>query len=185
MQWQSLAAAATVAGLAFVLVQTLPREREVAAPMRMEATTSDSAPAPAASRERQASPPARESPVAAPVTADAADSISKDAVEAAERSPAGDVMRAMREAEADQRKTVMPEAPPEAATQESAAAPMGRVLGGAAAPAYVDWPASIAALYASGDTVGAAEALRAFRAVDPDADAQLPESLHEWARTVE
>lgn len=181
MQWQPLAAVATVAGLAFVLLQTLPREREVAPPIRMEAPT----PAPAASQERLESPPAPESPVAAPVTADAADSVSKEAVEAAERSPAGDVMRAMREAEADQRKTVMPEATPESATQESAVAPMERVLGEAPPSGPVDWPATIAALFASGDTTGAAESLRAFRAVDPDADAQLPESLHEWARTVE
>mgnify|MGYP001066257361 CR=1 FL=1 len=43
MQWQPLAAAATVAGLAFVLVQTMPREHEVAPPIRMHA------PGPAAS----------------------------------------------------------------------------------------------------------------------------------------
>ena len=30
-----------------------------------------------------------------------------------------------------------------------------------------------------------AYALRAFRAADPDADAFLPESLRDWARTVE
>lgn len=181
MQWQPLAAAATVAGLAFMLLQTLPREREVAPPIRMEAPT----PGPAASQERLESPPAPESPVAAPVTADTADSLSKAAIEAAERSPARDAVRSRREADMDPRKAVMPEAPPEAATQESASAPMERVLGEAPPPGPVDWPATIAALFASGDTTGAAEALRAFRAVDPDADAQLPESLHEWARTVE
>ena len=32
---------------------------------------------------------------------------------------------------------------------------------------------------------GAAAALRAFRAATPDADTHLPESLRDWARTVE
>ena len=40
-------------------------------------------------------------------------------------------------------------------------------------------------LYAAGDIASAAEALREFRAVDPDADTYLPESLRDWARTVE
>ena len=47
-----------------------------------------------------------------------------------------------------------------------------------------DRAARIAALYASGDTTGAADALRAFRAADPHADTYLPDSLRDWARTI-
>jgi len=35
-RWQPLAAAATVAGFAFILVQTIPRDREVAPPIAIE-----------------------------------------------------------------------------------------------------------------------------------------------------
>ena len=38
--------------------------------------------------------------------------------------------------------------------------------------------------YASGDATGAADALREFRATDPDADKYLPDALRSWARTV-
>jgi hypothetical protein len=48
-----------------------------------------------------------------------------------------------------------------------------------------DRAARIAALYASGNTTGAEAALREFRAANPGADAYLPESLRDWARTVE
>jgi hypothetical protein len=52
-------------------------------------------------------------------------------------------------------------------------------------PSAADRAASIAALYASGDMTGAEAALREFRAAIPDADTYLPESLRNWARTVE
>ena len=54
-----------------------------------------------------------------------------------------------------------------------------------APPDATDRAAKIATLYATGDIDGAADALREFRAVDPDADTYLPESLRDWARTVE
>ncbi|EFK95646.1 hypothetical protein LDC_2342 [sediment metagenome] len=58
-------------------------------------------------------------------------------------------------------------------------------LGKAAALDTAAWAERIAALHRSGDITAAADALRAFRAADPDADAYLPDSLREWARTVE
>ncbi len=54
-RWQPLAAAAAVAGLAFVLVQSLPRERDVAPSIRME----EPAPVPATTLEMPRSPSAR------------------------------------------------------------------------------------------------------------------------------
>lgn len=47
-----------------------------------------------------------------------------------------------------------------------------------------EWATRVEALYASGDLAGAADALRAFRAAEPDADSYLPEPLRNWARTV-
>jgi hypothetical protein len=55
----------------------------------------------------------------------------------------------------------------------------------AAPRSAADPAANIASLYAAGDVAGAAAALRAFRAATPDADTHLPESLRDWARTVE
>ena len=161
MQWQPLAAAATVAGLAFVLLQTLPRDREVAPPIRIETPAS-------------------------PGTGQAARDRS---VESAARSPtpevAADIAGSMREAEADQRRAVMAVVPGEAYSAEAAAADSERAPAAVAQPSAADWAARIAALHASGDLTGAASVLREFRATDPDADARLPESLHEWARTVQ
>jgi hypothetical protein len=139
MQWRPLAAAATVAGLAFVLVQTLPREGEVAPPIRIEVPAS-----PEAGRTERA----------------------RDATGAA-RSPAAEVAAGVADSA---------EAPaPAAARAPSAGAP----------PSAADWTARIEALHASGDLAGAASVLRGFRATDPDADAHLPESLRDWARTVD
>jgi len=189
-QWQPLAAAATVAGLAFVLVQTLPRDREVAPTIRIEAPASASAPAPApeAALETRSSAPARavtETP-AAPAAGQAARDRS---VESASRSPtpevAADIAGSMREAEADQRRAVMAVVPGEAYSAEAAAPDPERAPASVAQPSAADWAARIAALHSSGDLAGAASVLREFRATDPDADARLPESLQEWARTVE
>lgn len=74
--WQPLAAAATVAGLAFVLVQTMPRDRDVAPPIAVEqappeaASESAGAPPAAASAESRDEPPTR-SRAAAPAPAPA------------------------------------------------------------------------------------------------------------------
>jgi hypothetical protein len=95
----------------------------------------------------------------------------------------------MRSAEAEQRKGVMADEAREAYSQEATAPAAGRTPtpapGTAAARSATDWASRIEALHASGDLAGAAAALREFRAIDPDADARLPESLQEWARTVE
>jgi hypothetical protein len=79
----------------------------------------------------------------------------------------------------------MTEAPGEAYSAEAAAPAAARAVGAPAAPTAADWAARIEALHATGDRAGAAEALREFRAVDPHADSHLPESLRDWARSVE
>jgi len=204
-QWQPLAAAATVAGLAFVLVQTIPREREVAPPIRIEV------PAPAPSPEREVAPPVRgdaptvapgpevtlesrssaPAPVVthAPVVPDSGPTGREGSVAGAARSPAAeaaaDVADKMRNAETDHRKGVMTEASGDAYSAETAAPAAARAPSAAARPRAADWAARIEALHASGDLAAAATALREFRAADPDADTRLPESLQEWARTVQ
>jgi hypothetical protein len=208
MQWQALAAAATVAGLAFVLVQTLPREREVAPPIRIQA------PAPASSPEQDIAPPVQsEAPAAPPapkitlesrsgsppsVVAEAPTELESTQLSrersdaaasrasAAEAAP--DVADTMRQAESELREGVMTDASGNPASRESVAPAARRTetfgLSTAAPPSAADWATRIEALHASGDLAAAAVALREFRAADPDADSYLPESLRDWARTV-
>lgn len=192
MQWQPLAAAATVAGLAFVLAQTLPRDREVASPIRIDAPASAPAPAPApapdTALETGSSAPAR-APTETPASPGAGQAVRERSAESAARSPAAEVAAgiadSMREAETDQRKGVMTEASGDAYSAEAAAPAAARAVGAMAAPSAADWAARIEALHASGDLAGAAQALREFRAADPHADSHLPESLRDWARTVD
>jgi hypothetical protein len=172
MKWQPLAAAASVAGLAFVLVQTLPREREVAPSIRIQL--------PAPSPERDIAPPiqgeARERSDAGVARAPAAEA-------------APDVADRMRPAEMDLRKGVIPDTSGTLASQEAAAPAARRTealgLSTSVPPSATDWATRIEALHAAGDLAAAAAALREFRAAYPAADSHLPESLRDWARTVE
>jgi hypothetical protein len=194
MQWQPLAAAATVAGLAFVLVQTLPRDRQVAPPIRMEAPVSAPAPAAAPAPAPDAAPELRSSAAVREVTeapeSPAADHAERERnAESSARAPKAEVdagvAATMRDAEADQHKGVMTQAPGEVNSAESVAPGAARAPRAQAAPSAADWAARIEALHASGDLADAADALRAFRATDPQADSLLPEPLREWARTVD
>jgi len=172
MKWQPLAAAATVAGLAFVLVQTLPREREVAPPIRIQV------PAPASSPERDIAPPVRSEAPAAPP----APSVT---LESRSSSPPSGVAEAPTEVESTQLSRERSDA---GASREAAAPAATRTetfgLGTAAPPSAADWATRIEALHASGDLAAATAALREFRAADPDADSYLPDSLRDWARTI-
>lgn len=202
-RWQPLAAAATVAGLAFVLVQSLPRDHDVAPSLRME----EPATTPAAAAEKTGSPATREaieaktaSPRPSAVTRE---SVTAPAVAIDQKSEAEPVTT-MRAAEADQRQLAAPEtagrvsadaatgaaAPMPAparttASPEASAAVAKAARDNVAPPDATDRAARVATLYAAGDIDGAADALREFRAVDPGADTYLSESLRDWARTVE
>jgi hypothetical protein len=192
MQWQPLAAAATVAGLAFILVQLMPRDREVAPSTRMDESVRGQA------AEEKVAPEIQPPRTAVPVPGAAAPAVNVPQATAEVPAPApakssqadtaaaaGNSM-SMDAAEADQRKAVVPEMAGRAAsvTAPAPAPALERSLGNAAPPGVADRAAAIAALYASGDIAGAADELRAFRAVDPDADTYLPDSLRGWARTV-
>jgi cytoskeletal protein RodZ len=198
LQWQPLAAAAGVVGLAFVLVQMLPREHDLA-PMMQHKASSPSAPAATDNRqapvadksvartERVAVPdraPAQ-SPVSAPAAILAPPAATAEAT-ANETAATADAAAASRETSADRREAVEPEMAGRAA---AAAAPSSSAreqdLGKAALLDAAGWAEKITALHRSGDVTAATDALRAFRAADPDADTYLPDSLREWARTVE
>lgn len=166
VSWQPLAAAAGVVGIAFVLVQLIPRDETTRAPAR--------APAPAAATAKrspvQQNEVAPSAPVQAPVvTAPTPVPAVTDKSVAARESMSGDVMST---------ETAGQPAPAGAAAGASAPS--------AAAPMTPEaWARHIAALHASGDVAAAASELRAFRTAYPDADAYLPPALRAWAASVQ
>ena len=158
--WQPLAAAAGVAGLAFVLVQTLPRETPVPSPAAFETKSRAESPvsrpagpavAPAESRAAQAGD-------AAPATLPPA------------RVPAPPTTPAATESVAQP----LPAPPQQAAARAEAAA----------APTPDAWARRIAALHAAGNLSSAAAELREFRLAFPEADRFLPDDLRAWAAGV-
>jgi hypothetical protein len=163
VSWQPLAAAAGVVGIAFVLVQLIPRDETPRAP----------APAPAAATEMQ--PPVQRNEVAPSAPAQApvitpptpAPAVNGKSV-AARESMARDVMSA------ETAERTAPVGTAAGAPAPSTAAPMSPEA----------WAQRIAALHANGDVVAAASELRAFRATYPDADAYLPQAMRPWAASV-
>lgn len=177
-RWQSVLAAAAVAGLAFVLVPrtaNLP-PRDLAVPSSPERQESVAAPA----------------EIATSPGVDAASNDTRDTRPAPATSPPRD------DAPRRSRSSVPP--PPAATAEKAAAGP--DATAGAAAPygasgiersdaaksaVAVDaaaWAARIEALYAAGDVESAAREFRAFRAAVPEAEMHLSPALREWARTV-
>ena len=185
--WQPLAAAATVAGLAFVLVQTIPRNREVAPPIAIEMQRHEAQPV---------APSAERSGPSADVAAAAEAAESSEAARALEAPPAT-VKSNEVAAPPAARSPAAPEAEAPAEVGSTAAAPSGvaaeadaaagaryRATAPAPSPAVQDWAARIESLYGAGDLTGAATELRAFRAAYPDADRHLPDALRQWAAAV-
>ncbi len=165
MQWQPLAAAATVAGLAFILLQVMPRDREVIPSIRME----ESAPAPVTARPGTTELPSTERAESAPSAVEAAVAEQKMNGKLA-GSPDIDVPAPSAGTAADQ-GAAAPASEEKRQRDEATMSP-------------ADWAARVVSLYESGDVTGATDALRAFRAAEPDADSYLPEALRDWARTV-
>jgi len=192
-RWAPMAAAAAVAGLAFMLVQTLPRDPErattPAAQESAKAAAPASAKAPASARpdlaERQrvessrvgesGRPVAQEQAAPPRVMAAPSDVPAPPAAMPAE-NPAGGI------AAASQVPSVgSNESHSDAGAKRGAVA--DSIVTGAAASAE-DWVAKVLALHDAGDIAAAADTLRAFRAAVPDADRHLPESLREWAESL-
>ena len=187
-RWQPLAAAAAVAGLAFVLVQSLPRERGVAPSTRSD----EPAQVPATTQEMPRSPPApvttdQTTATSPPSLADAHEPLSAPRRERAKQAiPVTGTTVAIPATDAERRNAATSKMATGVASAGVAAAAVQESRQVIPAPrSAADPAADIASLYAAGDVAGAAAALRAFRAATPDADTHLPESLREWARTVQ
>jgi len=169
-RWQPLAAAAGVVGLAFVLVQTIPRDG--AGPATRPAQ--ESAPSSRAEVEREA-----RDAVAVPEPAAQLQSKESPVPEAPPAAPTSVAGKA-----AAERPSIASDVASEAATAPAAMTGAARnaAAPSAAAPSSPEaWARHIAALHADGDAAAAASELRAFRAAYADADRYLPQALHAWA----
>jgi len=166
-RWQPMAAAAGVVGLAFVLVQMLPRN---------EPPQSPAAPAPQPLPESTASQSTAESRAAVPAAPAAPAEPAEPVAPAALAAPSA----AAAPATAALQKAVRREL-----AGNGVAADMATATTAEAGMQPADaWVRRIADLHATGDDAAAAAELRAFRAAYPDADSRLPESLRAWAATV-
>jgi len=180
-RWQPLAAAATVAGLAFVLVQTIPRDRDVAPQLAIEKSRPQ---VPGAARSAEPSAPSADA--AAPVVEAAPP---REVPRAREAPPAVTSNEAAIPPPAGSAVATEAEAPTDA---DAAAGARYRAAAPAPSPAAVpapalapeDWAVRIESLYDAGNLAGAAAELQAFRAEYRDADRHLPETLHKWAASV-
>ena len=198
--WQPLAAAAAVAGLAFLLVQLLPRERELEQPIRME--SQQPAAVPAAQPGAAAKATTQAATGAAPVAPRVRENVAREreqpapmsvvapphepAEAAAPRSDADLEPRQLsRESGADGTLAAGAPAPAAAAGQAAARAESSSRASPTREMPPAQWATLIETLYASGDRAAAAAQLRAFRIEHLDADRYLPEALREWASTVE
>jgi len=168
-RWQPMAAAAGVVGLAFVLVQMLPRNEPLQSP---------AAPAPQPLPESAARQSTAESRAAVP----ASPAPAAPAAPAASAAPAALAApsAAAAPATAASQKAVRREL-----AGNGVAADLATATTAEAGMQPTDaWVRRIADLHAAGDDAAAAAELRAFRAAYPDADSRLPESLRAWAATV-
>jgi hypothetical protein len=183
-RWQPFLAAAAVAGLALVLVPMLPRE-PAPAPSRQGV---ESTATPTEAPDRHIPPTTGDTavtkPTAPPPPAEPMTGRRERAIPSPRRSAA--------ETEVPAPAVASPPASPSTSAEEyvrergataGAAAPLGQAAD--SMPDVTTWIARIEALHAAGDLDAAARELRAFRAADPQADANLPDSLRDWARTVE
>ena len=195
-RWQPLAAAAAVAGLAFVLVQTIPRDRDVTPSIAVEMSR-QRAPVVAPAAEPSA-PTAKIAPPAEATRSAELPQVGETppatkSSEAAVLPPAGSAVATETEAAASSgaasnaadRSAVAAEADAAAGTRYRAAAPAPSPAAVPAPPlAPAEWAARIESLHDAGDLAGAAAELQAFRAEYQDADRHLPDALREWAASV-
>jgi hypothetical protein len=193
-RWAPMAAAAAVAGLAFMLVQTLPRDPDRARPPAAResakataAPTGVKTPAPAQSdlAERQPVESSRSGDSDSPVAQEQTGSPGVTAAPSLDPAPPA-AMPAENSAGAI---AAAPQVPSVGSNESrgDAGAKRGQAVdstatGEVASPE--EWVTRILALHDAGDIAAAADVLRAFRAAVPDADRYLPESLREWAALV-
>jgi hypothetical protein len=188
--WQPLAAAAGVVGLAFVLVQQIPRDDGQRTAPEIETARQESTATPAAA------------PAAAPAAPPAptpSRQATSEAFEAPAASPGRGPEVSVRTQAAPRKADVASDAAPPpapAVLSTEAAASAGAAMrgaaessvapqtGDAARPTPEGWAQRIVELHAAGDVEAAAAELRSFRAAYRDADRHLPVALRPWAATV-
>ena len=179
-RWQPLAAAASVAGLAFVLVQMAPRRDIPPAPPSAErAAQPDTVVTP---REERGTATAGKDEAVAPESV-AQEAAAPSAPERAPDTPKPSPSRNAADAQEPAGAYVASDVPAEAdAVVAPAARGAAESVGAPLSPEA--WARRISALHASGDDVTAAAELRAFRREYADADRHLPEALGPWAASV-
>lgn len=175
LRWQPLAAAAAVAGLAFVLVQTIPRDRDVTPPLSHERARPRAPVAPPRA-ERDAMPAA---PIAPPRAEQ--DATSAAPVESQAEMPSATVQAPV----AGKDRSEAYENQARSSAKGAAESVEGR--GAETFPAADRWAAKIEALAEAGEYAAAARELRAFRDAygRGNADRELSEALRAWASSVE
>jgi hypothetical protein len=195
-EWQPMLAAAAVAGLAFLVIEALPRGEREALPSGPSAAKDE--PPPVTNDTFHQQPP---SAVTAEARADAKKAAgppagssreaSTDAVKpaaSAEPRPAAPPAAVTPAPEAAD--SLMTASPPATANRERAAGSMDQEgidsspQAGAMQQAVAARIDHIVTLYRAGDESAAATELRALRADVEGVDAQLPANLRAWARTV-
>ena len=175
LRWQPLAAAAAVAGLAFVLVQTIPRDRDVTPPLSHERARPRAPVAPPRA-ERDAMPAA---PIAPPRAEQ--DATSAAPVQSQAEMPSATVQAPV----AGKDRSEAYENQARSSAKGAAESVEGR--GAETFPAADRWAAKIEALAEAGEYAAAARELRAFRDAygRGNADRELSEALRAWASSVE
>ena len=175
LRWQPLAAAAAVAGLAFVLVQTIPRDRDVTPPLSHERARPRAPVAPPRA-ERDAMPAA---PIAPPRAEQ--DATSAAPVESQAEMPSATVQAPV----AGKDRSEAYENQARSSAKGAAESVEGR--GAETFPAADRWAAKFEALAEAGEYAAAARELRAFRDAygREEADRELSEELRAWASSVE
>jgi type IV secretory pathway VirB10-like protein len=181
--WQPLAAVATVAAFAFLLLQLMPRERNVEAPISIE--TVPSPPTEPALREEAKTTAEPAAPSVAAVSPPVVATERAAAPRQSERTP--DVAAPPNRQEA--RDSAGLTETSSKAAESSAEAIAGNAMRPAApepAPGTspAQWSAQVDRLYRSGDIGAAERQLRAFRAAYADADQYLPQELRDWASSI-
>jgi hypothetical protein len=187
--WLPLAVAASVAGLAFLVVQLLPRD-PTPSPSRTRATEEVVSSEGVAAPSSQAADAAASAETARDTSGNAGTGSSREvaglpAPYAAPVPPPGSgveaaasgAMPASHEAPVAAKRAMADAAAPAAMSRQNAEAQLR--------PDPDAWAARIEALHAAGDLDGAAASLRSFRAACDKADDYLPPTLRAWARTVE
>ena len=175
LRWQPLAAAAAVTGLAFVLVQTIPRDRDMTPPLSHERARPQAPVAPP-----RAVPDAMPAAPVAPPPAER-DTSSAAPVESRAEMPAATVQDPV----AGKDRSGAYENRAGSSAKGAAESVEGR--GAETFPAADRWAAKIEALAEAGDYAAAARELRAFRDAygRGNADRELSEALRAWASSVE